>query len=183
MDMFAGLAFPTLRLVQVVFWPGQPQSGATCEQQLLGLSGTRGLEAAKPPLDLIRTRINGLLWWVAAPEQDSFVQYFVDAGIAWSGIGARTNDSAGFGLGWTKLSATATGAAAGTAAAPGQRLPVRTSETVLELTYQATLTPWCIVQPTAQYIFNPGGGVLNPNGSGRPVASAFVLSLRTTVTF
>jgi porin len=120
---------------------------------------------------------------VAAPGRDSFVQYFVDAGVAWIGIGSRSNDTIGFGLGWTKLSAAATGMAAGVAAAPGQRLPVRTSETALELTYQAALAPWWVVQPSAQYIFNPGGGVLNPDGSGRPVESAFVLSLRTIVTF
>jgi porin len=120
---------------------------------------------------------------VVSPGRDSFVQYFIDAGVSWTGLPSRSNDSAGFGVGWTKMSAAATGAAAGPGVAVGQRLPERTSETVLELTYQAVLAPWWVVQPTMQYIFNPGGGVLNPDGSGRPVPSALVLSLRTMITF
>ena len=35
----------------------------------------------------------------------------------------------------------------------------------MELTYQAQVTPWLSVQPDVQYIFNPSGGVLNPNGA------------------
>ncbi len=120
---------------------------------------------------------------VASPARDSFVQYFADAGLSWTGIRSHAEDSAGFGIGWTKMSAAATGAAAGPGIAVGQRLPERTSETVLELTYQATLAPWWVVQPTLQYVFNPGGGVLNPDGSGRPVPSALILSLRTMITF
>jgi porin len=45
------------------------------------------------------------------------------------------------------------------------------------------LAPWWQVQPDFQYILNPGGGILNPDGSGRVVGSAAVLGIRTVVTF
>jgi carbohydrate-selective porin OprB len=37
------------------------------------------------------------------------------------------------------------------------------------------------LQPDLQYIFNPDGGVLNPDGSRRH--DALVLGLRSTITF
>ena len=44
--------------------------------------------------------------------------------------------------------------------------PVRSGETFVEATYQYQLTPWCQIQPDFQYVFNPGGGIANPNCSG-----------------
>jgi porin len=32
---------------------------------------------------------------------------------------------------------------------------------VIEMTYQAQLKPWWVLQPDLQYVINPGGGVLN----------------------
>ncbi|MGH8711588.1 MAG: carbohydrate porin, partial [Burkholderiales bacterium] len=40
--------------------------------------------------------------------------------------------------------------------------PVRTYELALEVTYQAQIGPSWIVQPDFQYIFRPGGGVIDP---------------------
>ena len=54
---------------------------------------------------------------------------------------------------------------------------------MLELTYRVQLTGWWQLQPDFQYIFNPGGGVLNPNAPGRRIGDAAVLGLRTAVTF
>jgi len=54
-------------------------------------------------------------------------------------------------------------------------------EVVLELSYQGQLDPWFTVQPDLQYIFNPSGGVLDPNDS--PRRDALVLGLRSAITF
>ena len=54
-------------------------------------------------------------------------------------------------------------------------------EAVLELTYQAQVTPWMTLQPTLQRVFHPGGNVLNPDGSIR--RDALILGLRSALTF
>jgi porin len=59
--------------------------------------------------------------------------------------------------------------------------PTRSSETVIELMYQAQLTPWWMLQPDLQYIFNPGGGVLNPDGTLR--RNALVIGVRSSLNF
>jgi porin len=52
---------------------------------------------------------------------------------------------------------------------------------VIEPTDQAPLTPWRMLQPDLQYIINPGGGVLNPDGS--PRRNALVVGLRSLLNF
>ena len=59
--------------------------------------------------------------------------------------------------------------------------PERSSETVIEMMYQAQLTQWWMLQPDLQYIFNPGGGVLNPDGSLR--RNALVIGVRSSLNF
>jgi porin len=55
----------------------------------------------------------------------------------------------------------------------------------LELTYQAQITPWLVLQPDFQYIFHPGGNVADPTDvSGTtPVQDAAVIGVRTAITF
>jgi porin len=62
-------------------------------------------------------------------------------------------------------------------------VPVRGGETFIEATYQYEVTPWLQVQPDAQYVFMPGGGVLNPNSPGQRIRNEAVLGLRTTIQF
>ena len=54
---------------------------------------------------------------------------------------------------------------------PGVYYPVRGSETYIEATYQYQFRPWCQIQPDLQYVFNPGGGIANPDDT-HPEASA-----------
>jgi len=44
----------------------------------------------------------------------------------------------------------------------GPFLPIRPSEALIEVTYQATVVPGFTVQPDFQYLFRPGGNVPNP---------------------
>ena len=62
-------------------------------------------------------------------------------------------------------------------------MPLRSGELVLELTYKFQITPWWQLQPDFQYIFNPGGGIANPNVPGRRLGDAAVFALRTVITF
>jgi porin len=54
--------------------------------------------------------------------------------------------------------------------------PVRSSEAVTEITYQLQLNPWWMMQPDLQYVINPGGGLLNADGSLR--RNAMVVDVR-----
>ena len=62
-------------------------------------------------------------------------------------------------------------------------VPVRSAETVLELSYQAQLAPWLAVQPDFQYVFRPGGGIADPNQPTRRLGDAAILGVRTAITF
>ena len=54
---------------------------------------------------------------------------------------------------------------------------------MLEVSYQAAVTPWWQLQPDFQYIFKPGGGIPNPAAPGQKIGSAAILGLRTVITF
>ena len=119
---------------------------------------------------------------MGAPANRNQVVAFVDGGVALKGPFGRAGDSVGLGFGWARISGVTIAGEQALVAAGGQ-VPVQSAETVVELTYQAQLTPWWVLQPDFQYVFSPGGGVLNPDGSGRVIGSAAVFGLRTVVTF
>jgi len=39
------------------------------------------------------------------------------------------------------------------------------------------------LQPDFQYIFNPGGGILNPNNANERLGNEAVFGIRTNITF
>ncbi|HEX3496725.1 MAG TPA: carbohydrate porin, partial [Methylocella sp.] len=63
-------------------------------------------------------------------------------------------------------------------------LPLRNYELVVELTYQAQIVAGWTIQPDFQYIFHPGGGVVDPLAPfvGR-IPDAAVFALRTAISF
>jgi porin len=63
--------------------------------------------------------------------------------------------------------------------------PVRNYEAVLEVTYEARIAPWCLLQPDLQFIFHPGGHISAPLPAppGQPIPNALVLGLRSSITF
>ena len=60
---------------------------------------------------------------------------------------------------------------------------MRGSETFIEVTYQFQATGWWQVQPDFQYVFNPGGGIQNPNNPTQRVGNEAIFGLRSIVTF
>jgi porin len=120
---------------------------------------------------------------MGAPGDRNPVNVFVDGGVSYKGAFGRDDDTMGLGVGWARISDTARAGDAALAASSGGFSPIRTSEVVLEVTYQAQLAPWWSVQPDFQYVFNPGGGILNPNQPTKRVGDAAILGLRTTITF
>jgi len=86
-------------------------------------------------------------------------------------------------MGFAKVGDHATGLDSDTAFYSSTFHPVRSSETFIEATYQYQLTTWCQLQPDFQYVFNPGGGIANPNAPGQRVKNEVVLGLRMNVLF
>lgn len=121
---------------------------------------------------------------MGAPGDRSAVNFFLNAGATYKGIvPGRVNDTLGLGIGFARVSDTASKLDSDTARFSGSVFPIRRSETVLELTYQAVVLPWLTVQPDFQYVFNPGGGVPSQAVPSRPVGDAAVLGLRATIVF
>jgi porin len=64
-----------------------------------------------------------------------------------------------------------------------ESLPVSTTETFIELTYQCQVAGWWQLQPDFQYFIRPGGGLPDPNNPLRRVGDEAVFGLRSVVSF
>ena len=118
-----------------------------------------------------------------APGGRNQINLFANAGATYKGLPGRDNDTVGIGVAWTRISDTARASdAAAAASAPGFS-PIRSSEVLLELTYQAQIAGWLTVQPTFQYVFNPGGGIANPDRPDKRIGDAAVFGVRSTINF
>jgi len=95
----------------------------------------------------------------------------------------RDNDTLGLAYGLARISGAAAALDQDRILQTGVAQPVRGSESLLELTYQAQLVPWWIVQPDLQYVFTPGGGIADPLRPGQRIGNELVLGLRSNVTF
>ncbi len=84
------------------------------------------------------------------PTSRSAVGIYADAGVAWfAPLPSRDKDMLGIAVSFLRYTShyERQTSAAGT--------PVGDGETVLELTYQIQVAPWLIIQPDAQFFFNP----------------------------
>jgi porin len=120
---------------------------------------------------------------MGAPGDRSLVDFYVDGGLAYVGPFGRKDDIAAIGIGYARIGSAARAFDSDMARFTGRPYPMRSGEGLLEITYRMQATPWLQVQPDFQYIFKPGGGLPQPDGSGRRIGDAAVFGLRTVVTF
>ncbi|MGI4746654.1 MAG: carbohydrate porin [Janthinobacterium lividum] len=114
----------------------------------------------------------------------NLVSLYVEGGLSWKGVlPSRPDDSLGMAVGYTQISGRARQLDRDTAFFSGEAYPVRDAETVIELTYQAPVTPWLSLQPDAQYVIHPGGGLPDPDDAGRRIGDEAVFGLRATIAF
>jgi porin len=112
------------------------------------------------------------------------IDFSVNAGFVMrEPIPMRDDDTFGIGMGYAHVSDRAAALDRDTGLFTNSYFPVRTGETYVELTYQYQLTPWCQLQPDFQYVFNPGGGILNPNAPAQKVANEAVVGMRVNILF
>jgi porin len=130
--------------------------------------------------------INAFVRPMFTPLQDrNLISFSVNAGLTMhEPIVGRDDDTAGIGMGFTRVSNAATGFDLDTALYnPGVFSPIRHNETFLEATYQYEVMPWWQIQPDIQYVFNPGAGIANPNNPNQVIKNELVIGVRTNITF
>jgi porin len=117
---------------------------------------------------------------MGTPKTDrNLIDFSLNAGLTFNElIKHRDDDVFGIGMGYTHVSNGAT------ALDKDLGVPVRSGETFVEASYRYQLRPWYQLQPTFQYVFNPGAGVLNPNSfTGQLVKNEPIIGLRTNFAF
>jgi porin len=102
--------------------------------------------------------------FVCAPDQRvNQVPYFFDAGlVAYGFLPGRPRDFASFGVAYGSSSGDLRRAEV-LQAVTDPTVPVRSWEMTVELNYGCTVRPGLLVQPSLQYIVNPGGDRSVPN--------------------
>ena len=117
------------------------------------------------------------------PAAQNEVSFYADGGVTYKGLlPGRPNDTAGIAFAYLGISPAAAALDRQTRLLSGNPgFPVRDHEIIIELTYQAEITPWWMLQPDLQYWIHPGGNVLNDNAS--PRRNAKVVGLRTSLQF
>ncbi|RQS72599.1 carbohydrate porin [Burkholderia sp. Bp8963] len=121
---------------------------------------------------------------MGAPGDRNVVDLAINAGVTLKApFAGRDNDVAGLAVGYAKIGshARALDGDVGTYTTPGY--PVRSSETVIEATYQYQVTPWWQLQADLQHFFRPSGGIPNPNAPGARIGDETVVGVRTAITF
>ncbi|HEX4637812.1 MAG TPA: carbohydrate porin [Rhizomicrobium sp.] len=116
------------------------------------------------------------------PSDRNRIEFHMDGGLSYAAPFGRSNDTVGIGLSYEQVSALQRDLTQDYARISGQHPPTPDFESVLEISYQAQLASWWIVQPDVQWIIHPGGRVLDlSNPQARLGAGAVVLGLRSAV--
>jgi porin len=121
---------------------------------------------------------------MGTPQVDrNLISFSLNAGLTFhEPILHRDDDSFGIAMGYAKVSSRAAALDRDTQFFTGAFTPARSGETYVEVTYQYAAAPWLVIQPDIQYVFNPGGGLANPSGTGK-IANELVLGVRTIISF
>ncbi len=121
---------------------------------------------------------------MGAPGDRNLINFSVSAGVTLKApFEDRDDDAAGIGFGIARVGGGARSFDQAVAFRTGLPFPVRTSETFIEITYQFAVSHWWQLQPDFQYVFNPAGGILNPNDPTQRIRNEAIFGLRSTVTF
>jgi porin len=120
-----------------------------------------------------------------APSDRNLISLEVDAGFTFKGLFPnRELDVLGAGVSYARIGY-ARRLDRDEILFTGIERPIRDYESVLEITYEARVTPWWLLQPDLQLVFHPGGHIAAPPAvpAGQPIPNALVIGLRTGITF
>lgn len=129
-------------------------------------------------------RIDAFIRAMGAPSDRNLVDFSVNGGLTLSDpIPDRPQDEAGIDVGFASVSSRAAALDRATALFTSTFTPIRSSETLIELTYQAQVASWLQLQPDLQLVINPGGGIADPNQPSQRARDTLIAGIRATVTF
>ncbi len=118
-----------------------------------------------------------------APPDRNPISLEVDAGLTFKGLlPNRELDVLGVGTSYARIGYVR-GLDQAEVLFTGIERPIRDYESVLEITYEARIAPWWLLQPDLQLIFRPGGHIAAPAPAGQPIPNALVIGLRSGITF
>jgi porin len=121
-----------------------------------------------------------------SPPDRNLIDLYLDGGLGFVGlVPGRPNDRIGAGMAYMRISGDDQELDRDTRFFTGLPSPVRSSEKVIELIYEAHLKPGLLTAPYFQYIFRPSGGIPNPNdptGVSR-IGDAAVFGVTTTLRY
>jgi porin len=122
----------------------------------------------------------------ASPSDRNLVSFYADGGLTYKGLfPGRRDDTAGISVAYAEISSAARGFDRDTAFFNGGPYnAIRSSEMVIEATYQAQVVPGVTIQPDLQYIIRPGGNQVNPRSpTGAIEKNATVIGLRASIRY
>ncbi|ARO57211.1 carbohydrate porin [Methylorubrum zatmanii] len=121
----------------------------------------------------------------SSPTDRNLLDFYFDAGIGYKGLlPGRSDDTVGVAFALSRISRSARGFDTDAIFLTSEPGPRRSSEAVLEATYQAVLAPGVTLQPDFQYVFRPSGGIANPRDpNGERIRNAAVFGLRATIRY
>ncbi|WP_294540873.1 carbohydrate porin [uncultured Rhodoblastus sp.] len=136
------------------------------------------------PGDDPKKGVAGFARVAVSPGDRNLMSFYADGGVNFIGfLPQRPDDSFGLGAAYSKMAPSLVADDRDAGYFAGLNLPIRNYELALELTYKAVVLPGFNVQPDLQYIVHPGGGEANPDNPSTRIPNAFVIGIRTQLTF
>ena len=121
---------------------------------------------------------------MGAPGDRNIADFSINTGVTLKApLPGRDDDTFGIGYGLAHVSGKTASLDRDVIDLTGTPNPIRSSESFIEVTYQAQIAPWWQLQPDFQYVFTPGGGIANPNNPSKRVGNEAIFGLRTNITF
>ena len=122
----------------------------------------------------------------ASPADRNLVDFYIDGGVNFTGVlPGRPDDAFGIAGAYVSISPAARALDRDIALFGGAATPVRTAEATVEATYNYQVVPGFSIQPNAQYVIRPSGGVVDhgdPAGLRR-IHNAAIFGVRSTIRF
>ena len=120
-----------------------------------------------------------------APPDRNLISLEIDAGLTFKGLFPnRDLDVLGIGASYGRIGY-ARRLDQDQVLFTGIERPIRDYESVLEITYEARIAPWWLLQPDLQLVFHPGGFIPAPLPApqGQPIPNALIIGIRSGITF
>ena len=120
-----------------------------------------------------------------SPSDRNLIDFSANAGVNFMGLwDKRPDDSFGLATSFSQLSPSLRELDLEKAFFAKTALPLRNYELMVEFTYQAQIVAGWTIQPDFQYIFHPGGGVVDPfNPFVGRIPDAAVFVVRSAISF